>query len=82
MDCILVGPMDEFVTKQDAEILCAFHDGWLVDMDEGRGGQKNEFVKQLVDEAQGNFDGGFVGNHYDHQFWIGATCDGHHGAWN
>ena len=82
VDCILVGPMDEFVTKQDAVILCGFHDGWLVDMDEGRGGQKNEFVKQLVDEAQGNFDGGFVGNHYDHQFWIGATCDGHHGAWN
>merc|ERR1712128_171895 len=56
VDCILVGPTNEFLTKQDAEILCSFHDGWLVDMDEGRGGQKNQFVKELVDEAQGNND--------------------------
>merc|ERR1719250_65231 len=41
VDCILVGPMDEFVTKQDAVILCGFHDGWLVDMDEGRGGHND-----------------------------------------
>ena len=25
------------MTKADAETICAFHEGWLVDMDEGRG---------------------------------------------
>ena len=29
--------VDERVTKSDAETICAFHEGWLVDMDEGRG---------------------------------------------
>ena len=48
VDCILMGGVGEFVTKQDAEVLCEAHDGWLVDLDEGRGGQKNEFIKQLI----------------------------------
>ena len=82
VDCILVGPMDEFVTKQTAELLCDFHDGWIVDMDEGHGGQKNQFVKKLVEEAQGGNDGGVMGPHYTHQFWIGATCNGPHGDHN
>ena len=28
---------DERVTKADAAVICEFHEGWLVDMDEGRG---------------------------------------------
>ena len=78
VDCILMGGVGEFVTKQDAEVLCEAHDGWLVDLDEGRGGQKNEFIKQLVDDVEGNGDGGLAGPHYDFQWWIGATCHGHH----
>merc|ERR1712002_924278 len=35
VDCILLGGANEMVTKQDAEIICSFHDAWLVDLDEG-----------------------------------------------
>lgn len=31
--------------QHDAEILCGAHDGNLVTMDEGHGGQKNEKIK-------------------------------------
>ena len=27
------------MTKADAAVICEFHEGWLVDMDEGRGGK-------------------------------------------
>ena len=37
VECILLSGVDERVTKSDAETICAFHEGWLVDMDEGRG---------------------------------------------
>ena len=30
------------MTKADAETICAFHEGWLVDMDEGRGDDDDE----------------------------------------
>ena len=33
----MLSGVDERVTKSDAETICAFHEGWLVDMDEGRG---------------------------------------------
>ena len=33
--------VDERVTKADAAIICEFHGGWLVDMDEGRGGEED-----------------------------------------
>merc|ERR1711992_251363 len=39
IECILLSGVDERVTKSDAETICAFHEGWLVDMDEGRGPQ-------------------------------------------
>merc|ERR1712228_1114384 len=45
VDCILLGGFNEMVTKQDAEIICSFHDAWLVDLDEGHGGQKNRFIQ-------------------------------------
>merc|ERR1711915_478419 len=78
VDCILLGGLNELVTKQDAEIICSFHDAWLVDLDEGHGGQKNRFFANLINEEQSNWDGGVMGPHFDHQWWIGATCDGHH----
>merc|ERR1712062_440057 len=43
IECILLSGVDERVTKSDAETICAFHEGWLVDMDEGRGPQKNNY---------------------------------------
>merc|ERR1711915_814056 len=52
VDCILLGGFNEMVTKQDAEIICSFHDAWLVDLDEGHGGQKNRFIANLINEEQ------------------------------
>ena len=37
VECILLSGKDERVTKADAAVICEFHEGWLVDMDEGRG---------------------------------------------
>merc|ERR1712234_49891 len=48
IECILLSGVDERVTKSDAETICAFHEGWLVDMDEGRGPQKNNLIKSLI----------------------------------
>ena len=42
IECILLSGVDERVTKADAETICAFHEGWLVDMDEGRGDDDDE----------------------------------------
>merc|ERR1712215_82589 len=53
IECILLSGLQERVTKADAEAICASHDGWLVDMDEGTGPQKNNFLKQLVSQADG-----------------------------
>ena len=45
IECILLGGLDETVTKSDAELICGGHDGRLVDMDEGHHGRKNQMVK-------------------------------------
>merc|ERR1712080_325130 len=37
IECILLSNIDERVTNQDAMAICAYHEGWLVDMDEGQG---------------------------------------------
>ena len=37
VECILLSGLNERVTKADAAVICEFHEGWLVDMDEGRG---------------------------------------------
>merc|ERR1711915_42261 len=58
VDCILLGGFNEMVTKQDAEIICSFHDAWLVDLDEEHGGQKNRFIANLINDEQSNWDGG------------------------
>merc|ERR1712080_410792 len=47
-ECILLGGLFERVTKRDAVYICAAHDAWLVDMDEGHGGSKNNFIKGLI----------------------------------
>merc|ERR1712241_1518253 len=73
IECVLLGGTNEYVTKADAEILCAAHNGWLVDLDEGHGGQKNGFIQDLIQEANGQNLPGRPGNNYADQWWIGAT---------
>merc|ERR1711935_1291004 len=69
VECLL-GGLGEMVTKQDAMAICAFHDGWLVDMDEGRGPSKNNLLKSLISDAQGQGGIGDAGNQWDQQWWI------------
>merc|ERR1711915_745765 len=58
VNCFLLGGLNELVTKQDAEIICSFHDAWLVDLDDGwmDGGQKNRIIADLINEEQWNWD--------------------------
>merc|ERR1711912_32303 len=56
VECIYLGGVQEMVTKQDATVLCAARGGWLVDLDEGRGPAKNNFVKSLLSEHVGQGD--------------------------
>merc|ERR1711872_1076491 len=49
VECILLGGLVERVTKWDAELICAGHDGWLVDMDEDSHGHKNHFLKEILE---------------------------------
>merc|ERR1711936_990368 len=70
VECILLSGVDERVTKADAAIICEFHGGWLVDMDEGRGPQKNNLIKSFIGEADPGSPG-FPGNQYGDQWWIG-----------
>jgi len=81
VECILLSGKDERVTKADAAVICEFHEGWLVDMDEGRGPQKNNLLKSLISEADPGSPG-FPGNQYGDQWWIGATVHGPHGDHN
>ena len=39
--------------KDDAEIICQFHDGWLVEINEGQESDKNWFIKNLISDADG-----------------------------
>eukprot|EP00091_Calanus_sinicus_P018899 TRINITY_DN447_c0_g1_i10.p1 TRINITY_DN447_c0_g1~~TRINITY_DN447_c0_g1_i10.p1 ORF type:complete len:176 (-),score=45.65 TRINITY_DN447_c0_g1_i10:51-578(-) len=67
----------EMVTKDDADILCAFHEGWVGELDHPG---INYWLKSklLANTEPGEF----------HQFWLGATTEGHHdpdhdqGVWN
>merc|ERR1711976_382534 len=78
IECILLGGLEEKVTKHDAEIICASHNGWLVDMDEGHGGHKNDAIKRMLYEAVGQNNFGTPGFNFQDQWWIGATVQGHH----
>ena len=51
-------------------------------MDEGRGPAKNNFVKSLISEADGQGGIGNAGMQYNSQWWIGAHVFGHHGDHN
>merc|ERR1712002_1270089 len=81
IECILLGDIDERVTKDDARVICSSHEGWLVDMDEGQGGEKNSMLKQLISQADGHRPD-WPGPQFDDQWWIGATCYGPHGSHN
>ena len=50
-----------YLCKDDAEIICQFHDGWLVEINEGQESAKNEFIKDLIAEADGIGDIGKPG---------------------
>merc|ERR1712106_238903 len=80
-ECILLSG-EEMVTNDDASILCQFHGGWLVDMDEGRGPAKNNFLKSLISDADGQGGIGNAGMQYASQWWIGAHVYGHHNDHN
>jgi len=81
-ECILLGGLDEMVTNDDAAIICQFHGGWLVDMDEGRGSAKNNFLKSLISDADGQGGLGDAGMQWESQWWIGAHVYGPHGDHN
>merc|ERR1719430_1655418 len=82
IECVRLGGLEERVTKADAEIICAYYEGWLVDMDEGHGPQKNHLLKKLIRDAEGPGTPGFPGMRYGDQWWIGATVHGPHGDHN
>jgi len=79
IECILLSDIDERVTNEDAAIICAYHEGWLVDMDEGHGPDKNRLLKRLISDAEGQGRPGWPGMQYLDQWWIGATVNGPHG---
>merc|ERR1711970_1438913 len=79
---LLLGGIYEKMTKADAFAICQSKGAWLVDLDEGHGGDKNSFVKDLISEAVGQGDWGIPGNKYDDQWWIGATVYGPHSDHN
>merc|ERR1712240_623214 len=83
IECIMLSDLEERVTKADAEAICAFHEGWLVDMDEGHGSQKNNLVKSMIIDKEGQpGKPGWPGMQYLDQWWIGATVHGRHGQHN
>merc|ERR1712083_1062691 len=55
------------VTKNDADVLCAFHQGWVAELDHP--GINYWLKSRLLDTTE-------IGEYA--QFWLGATCDGRH----
>merc|ERR1712226_1690455 len=78
IECILLSGLEERLTKADAAIICAFHEGWLVDMDEGHGPQKNNLLKELIADAAPGEPGwpGSIFVMYGDQWGIGAEVLG------
>merc|ERR1719282_891823 len=62
----------EAVTKNDADILCAFHEGWLAEIDIPR---TNYWVKAQLIALQPGAGKAHPGTH---QYWIGAVTEDHH----
>ena len=52
------------LSQPDAAATCGAHGGWLVDMDEGHGGEKNRLVRELISDAVGQGDWGIPGYKY------------------
>ena len=50
VECVYFGGVSEGVTKADAEILCNYRGGHLVDMDESKGPTKNNAIKALLSD--------------------------------
>jgi len=78
IECLLLGGPDEFVTKQDAALICSAYDASLVEFSDGREPTMNNFVKNLIHEASDEGAWFDPGPRFDAQWWIGATCSGHH----
>merc|ERR1711962_417240 len=83
IECIMLSGLKEKVTKADAAAICSFHEGWLVDMDEGHGPQKNNMLKKMIFDKEGEIGHhGGPGMQWEDQWWIGATVSGRHGDHN
>merc|ERR1712134_86171 len=86
INCILLGGLEERVTKKDAELICGGHDGWLVEIQAEHGGHhgnhKNRDIVKLISAKQGQNNIGTPGYNFRDQWWIGATCQGPHGDHN
>jgi len=81
VECVYFGGVSEGVTKADAEILCNYRGGHLVDMDESKGPAKNNAIKALLSDLVPG-EPGRPGMQWDRQWWIGATCMGSHSEHN
>jgi len=79
-ECIMLGGVQELVTKADASILCQYHDGWVVDLagDQEYTRSKNSHIKDLIVGADTG-GGTPPGMQYSSQWWVGAEVSGHHG---
>merc|ERR1719334_1940997 len=83
VECIMLSGLKEKVTKADAAAISGFHEGWLVDMDEGWGSQKNNLLKSMIVDKEGEIGHhGGPGMQWEDQWWIGATVSGRHGDHN
>jgi hypothetical protein len=82
VECILLSREHERVTKEDAAIICDYHGGWLVDMDEGWAQEKNDLLKYLIDLQSGQGGIGLPGPQYGDQWWLGSTVHGRHDEHN
>jgi len=77
-ECLLLGGADEFVTKQDAALICSAYGASLVELSDGSEPMANNFIKILIHEASDEGAWFDPGPRFDAQWWIGATCSGHH----
>ena len=50
------------MTKADAAVICEFHEGWLVDMDEGRGDHISIIIIVKIKLNDGDGDNDFENN--------------------
>merc|ERR1711962_1154920 len=76
IECIMLSGLKEKVTKADAAAICGFHEGWLVDMDEGHGPQKNNMLKKISDPVKEPRDLNFYYDWMRHEpnDWHSQNC--------